>query len=392
MTSLSRVTETNHRDLAAGRWQADHVAAIGSRPMPEIPLIGRADVQPAIDHLHLWDLWPIETVDGDIVRVDDAELWVIMSAPRSLHPDDRHHVARLRLTKVGEDGWSDLGDLLPEGLNPGAREWAGSTIYDPETGRLILFYTAAGRQGDTKPSYEQRLFQAEGRLIVESGVVRTGGWTTPFENIISDDLNYVVAQQADGEPGFIKAFRDPAHFCDPADGTSYLLFTASLKQSASDFNGAIGIAKASGADLLSWELLPPLISADGLNNELERPVMRFVGGRYYVFWSTQRRVFADDGPSGPNGLYGMVADSLFGPYRPMNGTGLVACNPAAEPFQGYSWWVTKDLEVVGFVDNWGLEGRSLEEQPELVASQFGGTPSPRFRLQLDGDKSAVLPI
>ncbi|WP_369026943.1 glycoside hydrolase family 68 protein [Qipengyuania sp. RANM35] len=360
--------------------------------MPEIPVIGRADARPAIDHLHLWDLWPIETFDGSIVRVDGAELWVIMSAPRSLHPDDRHHVARLRLTKIGKDGWSDLGDLLPEGVNPGAREWAGSTIYDPETGRLILFYTAAGRQGDTRTSYEQRLFQVEGRLIVESGAVRTGDWTTPFENIISDDLNYVVAKQADGKPGFIKAFRDPAHFRDPADGASYLLFTASLKQSASDFNGAIGIARASEPDLRSWELLPPLISADGLNNELERPVMRFVDGHYYVFWSTQRRVFAPDGPSGPNGLYGMVAESLFGPYRPINGTGLVACNPVAEPFQAYSWWVTKNLEVIGFVDNWGLEGRSLEDQPELVSSQFGGTPTPRFRLQLDGEKSEIRPL
>ena len=392
MINPSRMTETNQRAHASGRWRAGHVSGIDCQIMPEIPLIGRADAEPAIDYLHLWDLWPIETVDGDIVRVDGAELWVIMSAPRSLHPDDRHHVARLRLMKVGEDGWSDLGDLLPEGLNPGAREWAGSTVYDPETGRLILFYTAAGRRGDTKPSYEQRLFQVEGRLIVESGAVRTADWKTPFENIISDDLNYVVARQAEGVPGFIKAFRDPAHFRDPADGASYLLFTASLKQSASDFNGAIGIARASGGDLLSWELLPPLISADELNNELERPVMRFVDGRYYVFWSTQRRVFAPDGPSGPNGLYGMVAESLFGPYRPLNGTGLVVCNPAAEPFQAYSWWVTKDLEVIGFVDSWGLEGRSLEEQPELVASQFGGTPSPRFRLMLDGDKSAVIPI
>lgn len=392
MKSHRRVSEPNHSGLASGHWQADHVAAIGSRPMPEIPLIGRADARPVIDHLHLWDLWPIETVGGDIVRVDGAELWVIMSAPRSLHPDDRHHVARLRLTKFGKDGWRDLGDLLPEGLNPGAREWAGSTIYEPETGRLILFYTAAGRRGDTKPSYEQRLFQVEGRMIVESGAVRTADWTTPFENIISDDLNYVIAQQADGEPGFIKAFRDPAHFRDPADGASYLLFTASLKQSVSDFNGVIGIAKANGKDLRCWELLPPIISADGLNNELERPVMRFVDGRYYVFWSTQRRVFAPDGPSGPNGLYGMVADSLFGSYRPMNGTGLVACNPAAEPFQSYSWWVTNDLEVIGFVDSWGLQGRSLEDQPELVVSQFGGTPSPRFRLQLDGDKSEIRPI
>lgn len=368
------------------------MAAISSSALPEIPLIGPADAKPVFDDLHLWDLWPVELRDGTIVRFEDEELWVIMSAPRSLHPDDRHHVARLRLAGFGQRGWRDWGDLLPEGLNPGSREWAGSTLFEPETGRLVLFYTAAGRKGETSLSYEQRLFQVEGRLIMEGGKVRATDWCQPFENIISDDQNYVVAREADGVPGFIKAFRDPAHFRDPADGSSYLLFTASLKDSASDFNGTIGIAKASGRELRSWELFPPLISADGLNNELERPVMRFVDGRYYVFWSTQRRVFAPDGPNGPNGLYGMVAESLFGPYRPMNGTGLVACNPVAEPFQAYSWWVTKDLEVIGFVDSWGLEGRSMEENPELVASQFGGTPTPRFRLLLNGDKSTVIPI
>lgn len=382
-------TTSNSAAIVSGRWRAEHVAAIASQLLPEIPLIGAVDARPAVAGLQLWDLWPIETVAGDIVRVADEELWVIMSADRALHPDDRHHVARLRLMAFGPQGWRDCGNLLPAGLNPGAREWAGSTVHDPATGRLILFYTAAGRRGDTKPSFEQRLFQVEGRLIIDGDIIRTDDWGTPFENVVSDDRDYVVARQTDGIPGFIKAFRDPAHFRDPKDGRSYLLFTGSLKQSASAFNGAIGIARADDDRLDHWTLLPPLISADAVNNELERPVMRHVADRYYVFWSTQRRTFAPDGPNGPNGLYGMVADALFGPYRPINGTGLVACNPQAEPFQSYSWWVTKDLQVAGFVDNWGLAGRSLYEQPELIVSQFGGTPSPRFRLLLEGDSSRI---
>lgn len=373
------------------RWNAQHLALLDSQAIPEIPLVGPAEAVPAIAGLQLWDLWPVETIDGGVVRIDGQELWVIMAAARELHPDHRHHVARLRLALFREGRWQDCGDLLPEGLNPGAREWAGSTLYDPATGRLTLFYTVAGRHGDAQPSYEQRLFQVEGRLIMEAGTVRAAEWGEPFENVVSDDCTYALAQDdADGRPGFIKAFRDPAHFRDPADGASYLLFTASQKHSASDFNGLVGIARATGADLSEWQLLSPLISADGLNNELERPVMRHHGGRYYVFWSTQRRTFAPDGPSGPNGLYGMVAESIFGPYRPLNGSGLVAANPQEEPFQTYSWWVTQDLEVAGFVDHWGLKGRSLDEHPDLVVSQFGGTPAPRFRLALDGDKAQII--
>lgn len=392
MNSQFRAPHSTGWDSAPGRWTAEQVAAIAASPLPVIPLVGPAGARPAFADLHLWDLWPVEQVDGHIVRVDGEELWVIMSAPRSLHPDDRHHVARLRLASFGERGWRDRGDLLPEGLNPGGREWAGSTVCDPVSGRLVLFYTAAGRRGEARPTYEQRLFQVEGRLIVEGGTIRTGDWQVPFENVVSDDLNYVVARDAEGVPGFISAFRDPAHFRDPADGRSYLVFTASLKQSGSQFNGAIGIARATDSELSSWELLAPLISADGVNTELERPVMRCVDGRYYVFWSTQRKTFDPEGPTGPNGLYGMVADTLLGPYRPLNGTGLVAANPDSEPFQTYSWWVTSDLQVAGFVDLWGLEGRSPHDQPELVTSKFGGTPAPRFRLRLNGDTSMIVPV
>jgi levansucrase len=55
----------------------------------------------------------------------------------------------------------------------------------------------------------------------------------------------MLVNQREGAPGLIKGFRDPAHFRDPADGTTYLLFTGSLKPSHSAFNGCIGIARAS---------------------------------------------------------------------------------------------------------------------------------------------------
>lgn len=119
-------------------------------------------------------------------------------------------------------------------------------------------------------------------------------------------------------------------------------------------------------------------------------MLRVRDGRYYLFWSTQRRTFDPAGPTGPNGLYGMVAQRLAGPWQPLNGTGLVAPNPPEEPFQTYSWWVMDSLEVVGFIDHWGLQGRSLEDYPELVISQFGGVPAPRFRIALDGETAQIV--
>lgn len=372
------------------RWTAAHVAALSAANIPQMQKVVAADAVPAIDGLMLWDMWPVQHPDGNIVVVDGSEIWVIMCAPRHLHPDERHNVARLRLALYRDGIWIDCGHLLPDDLNPGAREWAGSTVYDAATGALTLFYTATGRRGETVNSYEQRLFQTTGQLVIAKGAVSAKDWSAPFENIVSDDHHYMVAREVEGRPGFIKAFRDPYHFRDPADGKDYLLFTASLKGSDSEFNGVVGIAVANDDSLSAWTLLPPLLSADGLNNEMERPVLRVVDGRYYAFWSTQRRTFAPGGPAGPNGLYGMVADSLFGPYRPLNGTGLVAANPLDEPLQTYSWWVTQDLEVAGFIDHWGLAGRRLEDNPDLVISQFGGTPAPRFHIALDGDSAHIV--
>jgi len=100
--------------------------------------------------------------------------------------------------------------------------------------------------------------------------------------------------------------------------------------------------------------LPPLITADDVNNEPERAHAVFHDGRYFVFWSTQRSTFAPELRGAPNGLYGMVADSLFGEYRPLNGTSPVIANPKGEPFQPYSWFVDVCLQVCSFVDSGAL--------------------------------------
>jgi levansucrase len=100
-------------------------------------------------------------------------------------------------------------------------------------------------------------------------------------------------------------------------------------------------------------------------------------------------MFDPSGPTGPTALYGMVADSVLGPYQPLNGSGLVAATPAAEPRQSYSWWVCDDLSVVSFVDHWGLSGRSISDDLVLNRAQFGGTPAPVFKLSLDGNCAKI---
>lgn len=371
-------------------WEARHVAAIGSLDGHSIPPVTAADLAPVIPDLDLWDLWPVQLVDGRTADFDGWSLWMILSAPILPDPDLRHHQARIRLAAYRNGQWQDCGNLLPDHLNIGSREWAGTALYDPLTSKLTLFYTASGYRGEASPSFAQRLCQSSADVRVTNGVAHVGGWSPIVESVVADGVDYVIVNQNEGIPGFIKGFRDPAHFRDPQTGVDYLFFTASLKPAISDWNGVIGVARSTSGAHDNWELLPPVLSADGLNNELERPVMIARDGQYYLFWSTQRKVFAPGVSSGPNGLYGVVGATPLGPFRPLNGTGLVAANPEEAPYQTYSWWVTADLTVHGFVDLIDVASAAdIVDDPAWRRAHFGGVPAPIFALRLDGDRAYV---
>lgn len=363
-------------------WTAAHVAAIADRPLPSPGVIGPGDARRILPDRLLWDMWPLQQPDGRIAPVNGGSLWMVLAAPDRSDPVLRHFEAKIRLLHLDAGGWHDLGDLLPDGLGDYEREWSGSAVL--EGGNVALYFTAAG-YGEHPGGFQQRLVETRGTLQPDG---RITGWAPVRECLVADGAVYLAASRHEGVPGTVKAFRDPAVFVDPADGTRYLAFTATLAASPHAFNGAVGLARqnADGA----WRLMPPVVHADSLNNELERAQIIAHQGLYYVFWSTQRSVFNPDGPTGPTGLYGMVADTLAGPWRPLNGTGLVIANPAAEPMQAFSWFASTELLVCSFVDHWGLNGRSPAENPHVAAETFGGTPAPMVQIALDGDSSRIV--
>lgn len=355
-------------------WTAAHVAGIADPP--RAPLIERNGVEPLISGVDLWDWWPIQDETGAAAEIEGGMLCMLLSAPAETDPDARHGRARIRLMHKAGTCWTDLGLLFPDGFTPGSREWSGSAVLDRATGRVTLYFTAAGHQGESQIGFEQRLFETSARL--EGLALRD--WTTPIESVAADGKTYETDMTGGGGIGTIKAFRDPAWFRDPADGREYLLFAASRAGSASAWNGLIGAAVRDEAG--AWQLRAPLVSAEGLNNELERPHIVYHDGLYYLFWSTQAKVFAPDGPVGPNGLYGMVAEQVDGPYRPINGSGLVFANPDTAPFQAYSWWVLADLSVLAFADMVGIDRPPAT--PAEARAHFGGVPAPTLRLAFDG--------
>jgi levansucrase len=360
------------------RWTSDQVRRIGLEPGHVAPLIGDGDVQRVCDEIDIWDAWPVQRRDGFPAVLDHGvTLWMALGSPRFADPDERHNHARLHLLARTGGEWSHLGPVMPDGFSPGSREWSGSAVLDPGDCEVDLYFTATGHRGEATPTFTQRLFRARSTLDRAGGAWRFRNWRDLSELVTQDTTMYMPTDAACGGPGTIKAFRDPAYFHDPVSGAHFAFFAGSQAGSRSSFNGVIGAAVSGSPGAGDWGLLPPLVSADGLNNELERPHVIRHEGCYYLFWSTQGQVFDPAGPVGPTGLYGMVSDRLRGGWRPLNGTGLVFANPPEAPAQAYSWLVLPDRTVVSFVDDWGPAEKGRPRR-------FGGTFAPVLRLALDG--------
>lgn len=368
--------------IVSANWTSRHLERLVDERVSYAPLICEADVVPLADGLGVWDAWPVQERDGRPWVLDTGEtLWTALAAPRFDDPDERHAHARIHLFLRQDAGWKHLGPAMPEGFAPGSREWSGSAVMDAGSQTLTLYFTAAGRRGETALSFEQRIFSAEASPHLQHGGVRLTNWCNLREIITRDPAHYMATEGDHGTIGTIKAFRDPGYFRDPADGCHYLFFAGSLAGSQSAFNGVVGVATAPADAPSDWQLLPPVISADGLNNELERPHIIYHDGLYYLFWSTQSHVF-NPASVGPTGLYGMVSTSLLDGWKPLNGSGLVFANPPQAPAQAYSWLVLPDLSVTSFVDQWGTDA-------SVSPRRFGGTFAPFLKLRLDGSTAKL---
>lgn len=376
-----KLRESDTENAMTTAWTLEHLRQIAFDRIDRVPAIASASSGNLDSGRVYWDMWPVQDESGHIASPKGRELWMALTAPDRGNPNLRHFEAKIRLLERLDGTWIDRGNVLPNFDVDYEREWAGSAVAKGDD--ITLYFTAAGTH-ERSGGYQQRLFEAHGK-IGEDGL--PCDWQPPVPSITAISADYMAADAHDGEAGKIKAFRDPAYFRDPADGSEYLIFTASLADSTSDFNGAVGIARKGEA---GWELLPPLVHADGVNNELERAHVVFHHGRYYVFWVTQGITFAPDAPDAPNGLYGMVSDRLLGDYRPLNGSGLVLANPDDEPVQSYSWFVSAELVASSFVDFFGLNGRALPSDPVKAKAFFGGVPAPLLQLAIDEDGRTTL--
>jgi len=383
------------------RWTRAQAADIARTPATVAPAIDPIEDDPA-DGLHVWDTWLLRTRRGAVASVDGWRVLFSLTSSAALLPGKRHDVAAIRAfySRNGVD-WRG-GDAVFADDALGQRQWAGSALYDD--GDLYLYYTAAGDERAAELNYSQRIAVGHGGSVrgTDDGVVFEGPWS--HETLLEPDGTWYETEAQ--SRGMIYTFRDPWFFEDPATGETYLLFEANTPvppgSDACDgdaarqaFNGSVGAARSPTGDPLDWRLEPPLLDAVCVNQELERPHVVLLDGRYYLFVSTHEHTFAP-GTRGYDGLYGFVADSLRGDYRPLNGTGLVVTNPASAPFQAYSWLAfahRDEVLVQSFCNYREFDGESLDGIAEFSEAEqhrrFGGTLAPTLRLSVAGDRTRL---
>lgn len=415
-TPIISTSASADENIEAFNWTRENVSNLVIDDTNTAPEINKEELAEITSDSYIWDTWPLQDKNGHPAVINGYKIIFALSVPNDVLPGKRHDTAEI-VYFYSKDGksWEPGGQVFKDGGALGSRQWAGSSIVDKD-GTLHMFYTATGRKGEMQLSYEQRIAAATAEINTKSGV-NFKDWSE-HEVILEPEgeLYQTIEQTGEGEVSY--AFRDPYFFQDPKTGEEYLLFEANsagrledrslkdgyigsasfrsshvISEDSKAFNGSIGIAKAVDGDLNKFELLPPLLEANYVNEELERPSVIVKGSDYYLFAKTHSEKFAP-GLKAPEGLYGFVSSSLQGDYQPLNESGLVIANPIDQPYQGYSWIVMPNGTVASFVNYTDVDGLAIheigEQSTEYQIEHFGGMLAPSIKLAITRDQTKIV--
>jgi levansucrase len=362
-------------DDFAAAWTRDHVNGIRLQPEVMAPAIP-PDFPVMSDEVWVWDTWPLTDLKMRPLRFDGWHVIFSLIAPREIDFDDRHAIASIGWF-ASRDGrtWRYRGLATPSGTALGTRQWSGCAVLIGE--RVHLFYTASGDHGQDDPDWAtndpvQRIALATATITTTpSDIALTGPQFTDSRIVAEADGHlYQTDEQARGGQ-IIYGFRDPFVFVHNRD--IYMTFSGN-RGGPGCFTGNVGLARALNDRLERWQLLPPILHADGVNQQLERPHFVVRNGRHYLFFISHTETYAP-GLTGPDGLYGFVGDGLRSDYRPLNDSALVVANKLGRRPERYADYVMPNWFVEGFIDT--VDGR------------FGGTLAPTLRLEVAGTRARV---
>ncbi|MGJ3629374.1 glycoside hydrolase family 68 protein [Sphingomonas sp. MMS24-JH45] len=361
--------------LTTTRWRRDDLAAIAAQHDAALPLVTAAT--PAVPGHDLWDMWHVARPDGSTVFDGGRSWWFFLATPSLPDPEARHdHAHPPASHDAGE--WQDHGWTFAEGFTPGQPRMVGFVRLGRRRRADDVFHRhRPSRRGSCRSS--SACSRCAPRLRGRRWTPSFGDWSVPVELVAADGRHYAVAADRTIPAQGIKGFRDPGHFRDPADGAD-LLFTANAGTGDDWPNGVIGLAVREGG---GWAIRPPLVAAPGVNSELERAHMVVHAGRDHLFVASTPPLRPRCRRRRPGLRHGGGADRR--PVRPVNGTGLVAANPAEYDAGLLLVGVMQELEVASFVNYW--RGGPATEPATPGASRI--LRRTVLRLAIDGDRVTI---
>lgn len=290
----------------------------------------------APDGMYAWDFWIVE-------REGEYHLFHLQ-APRSLRPAARHQHASVGHA-VSDDlrSWRTVGTALSAG-DPGAWDdqciWTGSIL--PHDGRYYFLYTGRKRGdfliqriglavSDDLYAFEKHpqnpVLLADPRYYQtwRGGPLRLEDWRDPYLCVVKGRIHaFITARTA--PPARTSGIRlAAAHARELAAMTAPSWLQGVLFPSG-PLAGRGCIARATTDDFVAWTVHPPVL-APASHGMLECPQYLEHDGRSYLLFSTwsgcTSREHARRSGAAQTGLLAFVADGPDGPYRPVNGNGVV---------------------------------------------------------------------
>ncbi len=442
----TRWTRADARQIKA---ISDPTVADGQNSMPKsltMPAIP-SDFPVTNDQVWIWDTWPLTDALGNQYSYNGWDVIFCLTFPRNtgLDFDQRHSHAKIgyfyRRTGIAASqrpkngGWIYGGLVFPDGASAAVyagqnftnnAQWSGSMrMFKANSNQITAFYTDMAfnlsnglyntpiPKGANITPPKAIITKADGQIHSDS----THVWFTGFDKHIPllqpDGVYYQT-----GEQNQYFSFRDPYTFTDMAyPGKTFMVFAGNsagvrgetpcdaadlgykegdkYAETVSEVNGSgsifqranIGLAVSTKPDLSEWKFLPPLVSANCVNDQLERPQMSIQNGIYYLMTISHRTTFSA-GLDGPDGEYAFVGQGIRSDFIPLNaGSGLLLGNPTdlntaagadfqlntqqnPNTFQSYSHYYMPNGEVTSFID--------------AIGDKRGGDLAPTIQIKLHG--------
>lgn len=386
-----------------------------------------------IEPLDVWDSWPVQDVrTGQVANWNGYQLVIAMMGV----PGQNDNHIYLLYNKYGDNElshWKNAGPIFGYNATPLSQEWSGSAVLNGDNS-IQLFYTRVDTSDNN--TNHQKIASATLYLTDNNGnvsLVQVANDHIVFEG---DGYYYQTYDQwkATNKGADNIAMRD-AHVIEDDNGDRYLVFEAStglenyqgenqiynwlnyggddafnikslfrilsnddIKSRATWANAAIGILKLNNDEKNPKvaELYSPLISAPMVSDEIERPNVVKLGIKYYLFAATRlNRGSNDDAWMNANytvgdnvAMVGYVADSLTGPYKPLNDSGVVltASVPANWRTATYSYYA---VPVAG-KDDQLLVTSYMTNRNGVAGKGMDSTWAPSFLLQINPDNTTTV--